>query len=460
MGRTIFIVDDDETQLALAEKTIQTKLGYRTITARGGREAIERFMLRIQPRPSLMLLDLMMPEVSGLDVVRTIRRTDKQIPIIVMSAFGGLRQAVAAVDAGANDFLMKPMSLERLKLTIEHQLQCARLSEEINRLNRFHSGHLRMEDVIGQDERLLAAKSMAQRAAESSIPIMVHGERGTGKELMARAIHGLGCRSEAPFVVFHGAHHSSDALKALLSGQETAGMQAVGMGTLYLDGPQHLDPEGQSVLLDTLKATHASGQQGTFRGRLIVGCDEHLVHAVQRGEMCDRLFAAVGGYPIYLPPLRERRGDIIGLAEHFIAAYSAQERPHVQQLSIEAKQLLMAYDWPGNVSELRQQVQRAVLACDGPQIQPGHFSSLIERAGPDLIQHVAWMQQPEALRSGAISLMRDDGNIKPMQDMESELIRYAIHHYGGRMSEVARRLGIGRSTLYRKLQDYNIQNVA
>lgn len=461
MVHTIFIVDDDDTQLMLTEQVVSQKLGYRTIIARGGREAIERFLLRMQPQPDLLLIDLMMPEVGGMEVIKAVRRSDKQIPIIVMSAFGGMAQAVAAIEAGANDFLMKPMTVERLKLSIHNQIQRAKLSEELARMARQKNHQVQFSDIIGRDERLLGAISMAKRAVESTIPVLLQGERGTGKELLARTIHGSGSRAAEPFYVYHCANGSEEELQWLLQGTgESAGQRRpLGRGTLYLKQVEALSPAAQAKVLAALEAPSDWLQQG-FCGRIIASCQGTLMQLMQHADLCDKLSGRLHAYAIDLPALRTRKGDVAALAEHYVQRFGSQEDRLIQDMNTDALKLLMHYDWPGNIAELVQQVQRAVIYCDSGALTPFHFGSLLEKTAADLSDYVDEVPGYRGPRRGALALIAQDGNIKPMQELEAEMIQYAIRHYGGRMSEVARRLGIGRSTLYRKMHDYNIEQVA
>lgn len=463
MTHTIFVIDDDSVQLELTQQILQKRLGYRTIAAQGGKEAIERFLLRIDPKPDLLLVDLMMPEVNGIDVIRAVRRSDKHLPIIVLSAYGSMDQALEAVRAGANDFLLKPANIERLRLSIHNLLHRAVLTEELDRVSRQKDGQANFSDIIGQHASVLHAISRARQAAESTIPMLIQGERGVGKELLAHAIHGSSSRSGKQMKVINCFKQSDEVIRGMfqswLSPVVENDARISALGTLCLKQVSALTPDAQNLLLELLqqKSSHHHGPQF----RLICTNQEPLIDAMQAGHLREDLYYRLSALTIDLPPLRERQEDLMILAERYLQSMCASEDRSITSISVESKQLLRQYEWPGNIRELQHIIYQAVIQCDGQTILPRHLTTLVKRTGGVFISEWDLATSGDGgAANGLMSLITKEGNIKPIHELEAELIQYAIRHYKGKMSEVARRLGIGRSTLYRKIQDYQIDQVA
>ena len=482
MPKTILIVDDDATQRRLLE-TVLTKFGYSALTAPGGREAIE--LISRQGRAiDLILLDMLMPDIDGLQVLEKIKPQAVNIPVVVLTAHGGVDQAVKAIRAGADDFVVKPASPERLRVSIENALKLGTLTGELSRLSRHMEGTLKFDDLICVSPAMHRVVRLAERAAVSNIPILIEGESGVGKELVARAIQGSGERAGKPFVVVNCAAIPDNLVESILFGHErgsftgaterhTGKFQEASGGTLFLDEIGELKPDMQVKLLRALQEGEVDpvGARNPVKIdiRLISATNRDLGRMVREGRFREDLYYRLHVFPIAIPALRERREDIEPMLKHFIAASAAAERKNVRDVTPEALDMLRNYDWPGNVRQLENAVFRAVVLCDGEVLGIEDFPQVAEAMGLGTPgtrlprQDVPASSPPPPLngmlarRIEAIPVVDAAGNVRSLEDVEADLIRLAIARYDGRMSEVARRLKIGRSTLYRKVRELGIE---
>ncbi len=474
MPETILVVDDEPTQRFLAEHITRDKLGYNVVTLDGGREAIDYVRAHRTPAPDLMLLDLAMPEVSGMDVIHAVRNVRPSLPIIVLTVHSDLARAVAAIKAGANDFLAKPVPTERLRLSVQNVLQMRRLNEEVVRLQRGASGQTGFSDIIGTSAALKTAISLAQRSAASDIPVMIEGESGVGKELFARAIHGSSDRMGKPFVSVNCGAIPDSMAESILFGHEKdafpgALYQALGKfreaegGTLFLDEIGELKPDVQAKLLRVLQENQIMplGARASVHvdTRIISATSRDLLQRVREGQFREDLYYRLNVFPLYVPSLRHRKEDIPLLAHHFLLRFSALEHKNVDGISGSAMEYLTHHPWPGNIRQMENAVFRAVVLCTNTLLEPADFQQNFLSLGagrgmntPAITGEYNTLPASEQL----LAMMKADGNVKRILEVEGELIQFALKYYGGRMSEVAKRLGIGRSTLYRKIQDFGL----
>jgi len=359
---------------------------------------------------------------------------------------------------------------------MHNMLQKLVLGYEVDRLSRHHEGRVQFSDMVGSSALHSEVVAQARRAADSIIPVLIEGESGTGKELLAQAIHGSGSRSGKPFVSIHCAAIKADELDALLYGRAAHGRMAASVGkmteaqggTVFLKHVDALLPEQQQRLLSMLKhgevvPQHASCTSGVDV-RVMVSSTASLDAQTRSGQFCVELYDMLSRFPLQLAPLRLRQDDVAELAEHFIRRYSAREGKAFCPLRADAARMLSQYHWPGNIRELRHVMVRAVMQNNDAMITPklviqlllGQVSTTEVTHLPDLSSLYAHYDIEE---DSSLNLLAQDGNVRRIHEMEAEMIRYAIRYYKGQMSEVARRLGIGRSTLYRKIQDYNLSQM-
>ncbi|MBU6299279.1 MAG: sigma-54-dependent Fis family transcriptional regulator [Alphaproteobacteria bacterium] len=482
MAQTILIVDDDPVQRRLLEAAI-SRAGMTVVTAPGGGPALDLVTGPRGEQIALMLLDLVMPDMDGLTVLAKLRKTNSDLPVIVLTAKGGIDSAVEAMRAGANDFLVKPASPERITVSIRNQLKIGTLSGEVTRLKKKVDNRLVFDDLVGRSSEMRQVFRLGQRAAQSTIPILIEGESGVGKELIARAIQGSSDRAGKPFVTVNCGAIPENLIESILFGHEKGSFtganekhlgkfQEADGGTLFLDEIGELRLDMQVKLLRALQEGEVdpvgSKRPVKVDVRIISATNRDLSELTREGRFREDLFYRLNVFPIFVPPLRERSDDIPALARHFITRFAAEEHKPVAGMTPEAADLLERFSWPGNVRQLENTIFRAVVLCDSSLLDVCDFPQIAAAMGVEAKAHravisagapAADMFAPALPASSPYLLSAVDaaGHMRKLEEMESEIIRLAISRYEGHMSEVARRLGIGRSTLYRKLKEFGLE---
>ncbi len=485
MAKTVLVVDDDPTQRRLVQAVLDRE-GYAVVHAESGGEAIDR--LTRGGGADVVLLDMVMPGMSGLEALAEIRTAGIATPVIVLTANGGIDSVVKAMQAGAQDFFVKPASPERILVGIRNALQLTQLTREVGRLKKHVSGRTSFDDLVGDSQPMRLVKAFGARAAKSSIPVLITGESGVGKEVIARALHGASERAGKAFVAVNCGALPANLIESILFGHEKGSFtgatdkhlgkfaEASG-GTLFLDEIGELPLDMQVKLLRALQ----EGEIDPVGSKRSVKVDVRIVSATNRdpaqqvkdGQFREDLFYRLNVFPIEAPALRDRREDIPALVDHFIARFNAEEGRRIAGASPETLGLLTAFDWPGNVRQLENAVYRAIVLADAPHLQPHDFPAISGVAMPFLpMEHGEVSRhatgETEGLPiPGAIALpplpdqpiriLDDRGHLRTLEDIERDLIQHAIEVYAGHMSEIARRLGIGRSTLYRKVREQGLE---
>ncbi len=475
MSARILIADDDPIQRQLLE-TLCHRFGYEAETAESGEAALERLRAPGGDAICLLLLDLVMPDLDGMAVLARLKAASSKIPIVVLTSQGSVESALAAVRAGAQDFVVKPAGAERLQVVIKNTLHAARLTEEVRGLSRRNLGSLTFGDLAGESAEMTRALRQGEKSAKSDIPVLLEGEPGTGKETFARAIHGASARRGRPFVAVNCAALPDLLAETVLFGGD-AGEKIPGKfveahgGTLFLDQICELPVNAQAGLLQALQQgmVHPGGTKRPVKAdvRLIFAANRNLIERVTGGRFREDLFYRINVFPISLPPLRVRPGDIAGLAARLCARFAAEEGKRLRGICAEALALLASYDWPGNVRQLENAVFRAVSLAEGdeltvadfPQIaaSTGGFDVRVPAAPARHIPRDKEFVRVEVRDPNVLALLDARGHTRPLGELEAETIKFALTHYRGQMSEVARKLGIGRSTLYRKLKEYQLE---
>jgi DNA-binding NtrC family response regulator len=475
MSARILIADDDPVQRQLLE-TLCHRFGYQAATVASGQAALDRLRAPGSDPIGLLILDLVMPDLDGMAVLGRLKEAGSTLPIIVLTSQGSVDSALVAIRAGAQDFVVKPAGLERLQVAIKNTLQAARLAEEVRGLSRRTLGNLLFGDLAGESAEMTRAIRQGEKAAKSAIPVLLEGEPGTGKEMFARAIHGASARRGRPFVAVNCAALPDPLADAVLFGGD-AGEKIPGKfieahgGTLFLDRICELPLTAQAGLLHALQQgmVHPGGAKRPVKAdvRLIFAANRNLIERVTGGHFREDLFFRINVFPISLPPLRARPADIAGLAQRFCARFSAEEGKRLRGICAEALALLASYDWPGNVRQLENAVFRAVALAEGDELTVADFPQIAARAGGFDVRVPAaparrMPRDKEFVRvevrdPNVLALLDARGHTRPLGQLEAETIKFALTHYRGQMSEVARKLGIGRSTLYRKLKEYNLE---
>ncbi len=504
MTSHILVIDDDPVQRRLLTNMIE-RLGHVAHLADNGRSGLE-LLERKGGMINVILLDLLMPEMNGHGFLEALAERGVDTPVIVQTGQGGIETVVHAMQAGAFDFLVKPVSLERLSVAISNALKMASRDGKVKTSRRPRGGAVGFDDIVSASPAMIRVIDLARRAAQSNIPIVLEGESGVGKEMVARAIQSASDRVGKPFITVNCGAIPHNLVESILFGHEkgaftgatekhTGKFVDADGGTLFLDEIGDLPLEVQVKLLravqqgevETIGARHP--QKVTVR--LISATNKDLINEVREGRFREDLYYRLNVFPITIPALRRRKEDIPVLVRSFVERFAAEQRLN-QPLTVSsgALALLTAYDWPGNIRQLENAIFRAVVLAEGneltvkdfPQIAtqiPGYVVS--DRSGfswgeggperapaggetassvyPDFASAAKSMEaeaSSDPRMENAIASVDEGGDVRKLAEVEEELIRFALKFYRGQMSQVARKLGIGRSTLYRKLKDYGI----
>jgi DNA-binding NtrC family response regulator len=477
MAKTVLVVDDDPTQRRLMQAALERE-GFVTASADSGDAALDR--LAAGGAADVVLLDLVMPGLPGVETLGQMRARGFVQPVIVLTASGGIDTVVQAMQAGAQDFLVKPAAPERIAVSIRNALKMGELSAEVDRLKKRATGFTTFDDLIGASTAMVQVKRLGERAAKSGIPILITGESGVGKELIARALHGASDRAGKPFVAVNCGAIPENLVESILFGHEKGAFtgatdrhlgkfQEANGGVLFLDEVGELPLDMQVKLLRALQEGEVD-PVGAKRPtkvdvRIISATNRDLAQAVAEGRFREDLYYRLNVFPIEAPSLRDRREDIPALVDHFVRRFNVEEGKGVTGATSQTLQLLMAYDWPGNVRQLENTVYRAIVLADGPCLQPHDFPALsglkppaAEAGAPaaPALPLTAQAYVADMPKEAPVRILDERGHVRPLEEIERDLIQLAIEIYSGHMSEVARRLGIGRSTLYRKVREQGI----
>jgi DNA-binding NtrC family response regulator len=479
MSQVVLVVDDDPVQRRLIENMVQ-RFGYQAITADGGDAAAKLVCGPDGARIDCMILDLVMPDLDGMGVLARMKEAGRSLPVIVQTAHGGIDNVVSAMRAGAVDFVVKPAGAERLQVSLRNAIAASTLAGELQRIKRSRDGTLTFSDVITRSADMQAVLRAAEKATSSLIPALISGESGVGKELIARAIHGSGSRRAKPFVAVNCGALPENLVESILFGHEKGAftgatekhagkfVEADG-GTLFLDEIGELPLTAQVKLLRALQESEIEPVGGKkpikVDVRIVSATNRDLIADVKAGRFREDLFYRLHVFPITVPPLRTRREDIPELARYFLARFSAEEGKRVTAIEADAVSLLTGHSWPGNVRQLENAIFRAVVLAEGETLGVNEFPQLTRGAAdhgivlPEMAGAPILAPQAVELTTGMSSLALLDGHdhVRTLDELEGDVIRFAISHYRGQMSEVARRLRIGRSTLYRKLETLGLE---
>jgi DNA-binding NtrC family response regulator len=478
MAKTVLIVDDDPTQRRLMQAVLERE-GFAVAQADGGDAALDRIAAGLLP--DVVILDLVMPKMSGVEVLTTLRAQGFTAPVVVLTATGGVDTVVQAMQAGANDFFIKPASPERIIVSIRNALQMGQLTQEVDRLKKRAVGGVTFDDLVGSSPAMRMVK-----AAKSSIPVLILGESGVGKEVISRAIHGASDRAGKPFVAVNCGALPENLVESILFGHEKGAFtgahdkhlgkfQEANGGVLFLDEVGELPLDMQVKLLRALqeKEVDAVGAKRPVKVdvRIIAATNRDLAERVKAGHFREDLYYRLNVFPIDAPALRDRRDDVPALLDAFIRRFNAEEGKRVVAATPETVAMLKAHDWPGNVRQLENTVYRAIVLSDAPYLQPHDFPAISGVAAPAAMAHdqaaepapvaaiVAPAATPAPPQDQPVRILDHRGHLRTLEEIERDLIQLAIEIYAGHMTEVARRLGIGRSTLYRKVREQGLEEL-
>jgi DNA-binding NtrC family response regulator len=498
MTKRVLVVDDDPTQRRILEETIK-RFGYAVSTAGSGEQALAALQADGAGDICLILLDLVMPDTDGMAVLTAMRSLPKKPPAIVQTAHGSIDAAIAAMRAGAVDFVVKPVSPERLEVSIKNALKIEALEGEITRMKAAAKGELGFRDLIAGSESMARVIALGKRAASSTIPVLIEGESGVGKELIARAIQGESDRKAKPFVTVNCGAIPENLVESILFGHEKGSFTGASEkragrfaeadgGTLFLDEISELPLDAQVKLLRALQEGEID-PVGAKRPvkidiRLISATNQNLINLVRDGRFREDLYYRLNVFPVWVPPLRERLQDVPELVRHFIARFAAEESKHIDGIEADTLAMLQRYTWPGNIRQLENAVFRAVVLADAPLLGVNEFPQIAAHVegyavtvppapapqdkmpridGPVMLgqskQAPATIHVPAGNGRDAVGIaaLSETGDIRSLEAVEADMIRLAFGRYRGRMTEIAKRLGIGRSTLYRKMREIGLE---
>ncbi len=458
MQRKILIVDDQINTLKVM-KAILSDEGYEVFSAGSAMEALNT--LGKQGDMDAILADLKMPGKSGLDLYRKIRAMETGIPFIIMTAHGTIESAVQAMKEGVTNYLIKPINYEELSIVLEKAIREKEMTRELADLRKEIKGQYSFQNIIGSSKKMTQIFNMLRTVAPTDAPVLILGETGTGKELLAKAIHALSRRQDRNMVCINSAALTETLLEAELFGyvkgaftgaiaNKKGRFESADKGTLFLDEIGQMSLKLQSKLLRFL-------QEGTFEPvgsvetrkvdvRVISASNRDLEDEIKAGRFLSDLFYRLEVISITLPPLRERVEDIPLIANHFIKRYAKQYEKNVEGISTEAVDGLMKHDWPGNVRELENCIARAIILCGKPRIELEDFSMKIR----SLRDH--------STEKNSKSFIRDipEKGLK-VKEMEQELIVKTLEKCQGNKSLAAEFLGISRKALYEKMERYGLR---
>jgi len=446
----ILIVDDEDQMRELLAKILE-KNGYQVTPAADGGSALG---LLEKESMDLVVTDVRMPGMDGMEALKAIKELNPDTGVIIMTAFGSIDQAVQAVKEGAHDYISKPFKIDEMLLTIRKALEERRLRREVTTLRQELRTRYHFENLIGKSRAMQEVFRLIEQVATSRSTVMIYGKSGTGKELVARAIHYNSLRSTKAFVPVNCAAIPSELLESELFGHEKGAFtgaiatkvgkfELANGGTLFLDEVGSMRLDLQAKILRGLQEREIERVGGTriikIDVRVIAATNRDLKKGVEEGTFREDLYYRLNVVPVTLPDLKDRQEDIPLLANHFLQRFAQESNPNIREISKEAMGILLSYPWPGNVRELENVIERAVTLGRGPAI-----------LASDLPPH---------LPSGAGPVERALAHEANLEDLERDYIQAVLRRTKGHQIRAAAILGIDRRTLYRKIRRYGIKLV-
>ncbi|OGB94796.1 MAG: hypothetical protein A2Z31_09790 [candidate division NC10 bacterium RBG_16_65_8] len=444
----ILVVDDEEQMRDLLAKVLERK-GYQVVVCGDGTEALA--VLEKEPA-DMVVTDVRMPGLTGMEALRAIKELNPEIVVIIMTAFGSIDQAVQAVKEGAYDYINKPFKIDEMLLTIDKALAERSLRHEVSSLRQELRTRYRFENLIGKSRPMQEIFGLIEQVAGSRSTVMIYGKSGTGKELVAKAVHYNSPRSAKSFVAVNCAAIPADLLESELFGHEKGAFTGaiatkVGKfelatgGTLFLDEIGHMRLDLQAKILRALQEREIERVGGTrtikIDVRVLAATNRDLKKAIEEGTFREDLYYRLNVVPITLPDLKDRQEDIPFLANHFVQKFAQESNSAAREISKEAMVILMSHTWPGNVRELENVIERAVTLGRGPSVQPGDL--------------------PPQLAGGTNPLERAVAKDATLEDLEKDYIAMILRRTKGHQIRASSILGIDRRTLYRKIRRYNLK---
>ena len=453
---TILVVEDKESMAAMLKETLESE-GYQVVSAGDGLEGINYLK---EGKIDLVLTDLKLPQKDGIEVLTASKEENQLRPVIIMTAYGSVETAVEAMKRGAVDFIAKPFDTDHLLMLIKRAIETQRLMTENILLKEEFASKLGLPRIIGKSEKITNVAQIVQKVAPTRTTVLLIGESGTGKELFARALHNLSNRKEYPFIPINCAAIPRDLLESELFGHEkgsftSADTKKLGKfelgdrGTIFLDEIGDLDFVLQSKLLRAIE-TGEIERVGAVKAvhvdvRIVAASNKDLERAVEEKKFREDLFYRLNVFPIRIPPLRERKEDIPLLVEYFIKKYCLEIKTSLKGISKEALAMLMNCFWKGNIRELENAIERAVILCDGDTIAPEHF--IIDRQFGSVLS-----EKPGPLEGTLGSISKE-----ATRKAESQRIIDVLGETKGNKTRAAEILQVSYKTLLTKIKEYGIE---
>lgn len=451
MTQTVHIlVVDDEVNIRNALVTMLEKKGYQLYGAGTGEEALQHLE---EVRMDLVITDLRMPGIGGMEFMHRLKEQWPDTEVVVMTAFGSIDTAVAAMRLGAYDYLTKPIDRERFPVVVEKALERHALAFENKQLRDRLATRARFDQLVGESEPMQRVYGLVEMVADSDVTVLLTGESGTGKELVARAIHHKSPKADGPFITLNCGALPDNLFESELFGYEKGAFtgalttkagrfELAHGGTLLLDEIGELSLKSQVDFLRVLETKEFRRLGGTkvvnVDTRIIAATNRNLAEAVKQGDLREDLFYRLNVVPIKLPPLRERGDDIPLLVETFLPEFCAQHRRAPKEVSREAMRLLRLYAWPGNIRQLRNLLERLVVTVREDMLQPQHLPEEIQASKEDI-------------RTMVVTLG------SPLEEIEKEVIRRTLSEVTNHREKVAKLLGISLRSLQYKIKEYGIR---
>ncbi|MCH7515938.1 MAG: sigma-54-dependent Fis family transcriptional regulator [Bacteroidetes bacterium] len=458
MNKLIFIVDDEQAISKLLSFWVKDKWGY-DVEVFSNSEAMLKNM---SAKPDIILLDIMLPGLDGIETLQRIKQIDENLPVIMLSAQGSIEVAVDSLRDGAYDYFPKPIDQQRLELAVKNAIKSHDLTREIQRLKETVQREYSFENIITADRKMQDVFKLVTKVMNNTITVLIYGESGTGKELIARAIHYNGDRKDKPFVIVNCASIPRELLESELFGHERgsftgAHQQKKGKfeiangGTIFLDEVGELEMLLQAKLLRVIQEKEFERVGGTelikTDVRIISATNRDLKIAVEEKEFREDLYYRLNSFPIYVPPLRQRKGDVLVLAEYFINEFNKKLGKEIKGFTKRALKLIYEYDWPGNIREMENTIERCLIITENDVVDVEDLPSHLRTA-----ENMASVDYAGPLFSNE--------TIVPFEKLKEEAIRHALKVTKGNIVEAAKRLHLGRATIYRLMEKYSIENRA
>jgi len=456
VDKLVFIVDDEQAISKLLSYWVKDKWKYNVEVFSNGEDALKR----LSARPDIVLLDIMLPGLDGIETLKRIKQFDENLPVIILSAQGSIEVAVEALRFGAFDYFPKPIDMQRLEPSLKNAIKSYDLLKELENLKENVKKEYSFDNIISSDGKMQDVFKLVSKVLNNDITVLIHGESGTGKELIARAIHYNGRKKDRPFIVVNCASIPRELLESELFGHEKGSFtgahqrklgkfELANGGTIFLDEVSELEMLLQAKLLRVIQEKEFERVGGTelikTDVRIISATNRELKQAVENKEFREDLYYRLNSFPINIPPLRKRRGDILVLAEYFLKAGNKRLGKEIKGFTKKALKLIYEYGWPGNIREMENTIERCLILAEKNMIDVDDLPSHIKTSDSTLGDTF----------SGPLF---SDDNIISFEKLKEESIRHALKVTNGNIVEAAKKLQLGRATIYRLMEKYNIEN--